>query len=91
MALVFIDRDGTLGGDGGYCHPDDFTLYPESVDAIKRLNENNVRAIVVTNQSHVAFGDITLEQVTQSFERLQRQLQSSGAWLDGLHLSTCTR
>lgn len=86
MNLVFIDRDGTLGGDGGYCNPDDFTLYPESIDAIRRLKESNLKAIVITNQSHIASGDITLEQMNQSFERIQRDLQSNGASLDGWYI-----
>lgn len=86
MTLVFIDRDGTLGGDGGYCHPDDFVLYPESINAIKRLNENGVKAIVITNQSHIASGDITLEQINLSFEQIQRELQANGALLDGWYI-----
>ena len=67
---VFLDRDGTLGGDGGFCHPDAFMLYPEAPHAIKLLNEARLKVIVITNQSRIGHGEITLAQVNACFERL---------------------
>lgn len=83
---VFLDRDGTLGGDGFYCHPDDFRLYSNTAEAIKLLNENEIKAIVITNQTHIAYGEITLDQVNHSFHRIQKELSEAGAFLDGWYV-----
>lgn len=71
---VFLDRDGTLGGDGGYCHPDEFRLFAAVPPAIRLLNEAGYLTIVVTNQTHIGHGEITVEQVDASFRRLQAEL-----------------
>lgn len=83
---VFLDRDGTLGGDGGYCHPDAFQLFPESFEAIRLLNASGLKVVVVTNQTHIGTGEITLAQVEASFRRLQADLASSAAHLDGWYV-----
>lgn len=49
---VFIDLQGTLGGEGtGDIR--DFKLYPFSALAIKEINDHGMLAIVVTDQSHI--------------------------------------
>ena len=58
---VFLDFQGTLGGEG----TDDirsFEFYPFSVDAIKLLNDNEILAIGITNQSNISKGEFTLEE-----------------------------
>ncbi len=34
---VFFDRDGTLGGQGGFCHPDEFQLFDFAPRAIRAV------------------------------------------------------
>lgn len=49
---VFLDMQGTLGGNG----VDDistFEFYPFAINAIKKLNQNKLLAIVITNQSNI--------------------------------------
>jgi len=54
---VFIDRDGTLTQEVGYVnHPQRLRLLPRSAEAIRRLNERGIAAVVVTNQAGVARG-----------------------------------
>jgi histidinol-phosphate phosphatase family protein len=83
---VFLDRDGTLGGDGGYCHPDDFRLFGNVPSAIRLLNEAGYVVIVVTNQTHIGHGEITVQQMDASFRRLQTELAAAGAHLDGWYI-----
>jgi histidinol-phosphate phosphatase family protein len=85
-AAVFLDQDGTIGGDGGYCHPDDFALFPHSYEAIHLLNQAGLKVIVVTNQTRVGKGEITLAHVHASFQRLNSQLRGDGAYLDGWYV-----
>ena len=61
---VFLDRDGTICEEVGYlARPDQVTLVPGSAQAIRRLNQAGVLAIVTTNQSGVARGYFTEEDV----------------------------
>lgn len=83
---VFVDRDGTLGGDGHFCNPDKFELYDFSSFAIRMLNEVGYKVIVITNQSHIASGGITREQVDNSFYKIQDRLRLDGAHLDGWYV-----
>jgi D-glycero-D-manno-heptose 1,7-bisphosphate phosphatase len=83
---VFFDRDGTLGGQGGFCHPDEFELFDFASSAVKTVRDSGFLAVVVTNQSRIAKGEITLAQVNASFQRLQGQLEASGTRLDAWYI-----
>ena len=79
---IFLDRDGTLGGAGGFCHPDEFEFYDFTPEAIKRINAAGFKAVVLTNQSCIAKGQITFEQLQNSIARLNSSLEVHGAKLD---------
>ena len=54
---VFIDRDGTINEEVGYVDSfDRFHILPGVSDAIRKLNENKIPAIVITNQSGIGRG-----------------------------------
>jgi D-glycero-D-manno-heptose 1,7-bisphosphate phosphatase len=54
---VFLDRDGTVNEEVGYVnHLERFTLLPRVGEAIRLLNQNGFKAVVITNQSGVARG-----------------------------------
>ena len=60
-AAVFLDRDGVLIHDSrNYIRSiDDVRLIAGAAEAVRLLNDHDVPAIVVTNQSAVARGYIT--------------------------------
>lgn len=61
---VFLDRDGTINEQVGYCgEPDRIRLIGGAAEAVRRLNELRLLVIVVTNQSAVARGLISEAQV----------------------------
>jgi D-glycero-D-manno-heptose 1,7-bisphosphate phosphatase len=81
---VFLDLQGTLGGEGlgdilG------FSFFPGSVEAIRRLNHAGVLAIVVTNQSHIAKGLLSLADFEQRMLDLNLELAQQGAHFDGVY------
>ena len=81
---VFLDRDGTIIEDVGYLgDADRVRLIPGAAEAIARLNQAGIPAVVVTNQSGIARGllDETAYQATRA--RLDRLLADRGARLDG--------
>jgi len=61
---VFFDRDGVLNVDYGYVfRKEDFQWIPGALDALRLVHELKLLAIVVTNQSGVARGFYTEEDV----------------------------
>lgn len=83
-AAVFLDLQGTLGGEGlGDIR--DFTFYPSAIPAVKMLNEANLLAIVVTNQSRIAQGLFTYEYFLGRMETLKQELAEGGARLDAVY------
>jgi D-glycero-D-manno-heptose 1,7-bisphosphate phosphatase len=83
---VFLDRDGTLNEEVGYVnHIDRVFLLPRAAEAIRLLNQNGLKAVVVTNQSGVARGYFPESLVRQVHEKIQDLLKREGAHLDGIY------
>ena len=81
---VFIDFQGTLGGEG----TDDIhslTLYPFAAQAIRKLNEANLLAIGITNQSHISKGELTWDAYNTKLQSLEMELRQSGAHFDAVY------
>ena len=77
-----LDRDGTIIHDRIYTRdPDDVELLPGAADAIRRLAMAGYPAIVITNQSGIARGIITLAQYRAVRQRLDALLAAEGAVL----------
>lgn len=80
---VFLDRDGTIIEDTGYIRdPERVRLLPGAASAIRRLNQAAVPAIVVTNQSGIARGLLTIEDYDAIVARLTALLAREDAMLD---------
>ena len=61
---VFFDRDHTLNPDSGYISdPAKFDLYPWVPEELARLKAKGFLLIIVSNQSGIARGLITWEQL----------------------------
>ena len=56
---VFIDRDGTIGGDCSIIYPGEFKLYPFTEQAIKLLKSLNIKVFAFTNQPGISRGEST--------------------------------
>lgn len=86
QCAVFFDRDGTINIEGGYInHEDRFVLLPRVAQAIKKLNANNVRAIVCTNQAGVARGYFEEFLIKKVHAKMCALLQAKGAHLDAVY------
>ena len=83
---VFIDRDGTINEEMGYInHVDRFTLLPRTAKAIRLINANGLKAVVVTNQSGVARGMFPETLVGAIHRRMEDLLRADGAHIDGIY------
>ena len=86
---VFLDRDGTLIEDVPYLgDPAQVRLWPGGAEAVQRLRHAGFACVVVSNQSAVGRGMITLEQMHLVHRELERQLAAAGTALDGNYWCT---
>jgi D-glycero-D-manno-heptose 1,7-bisphosphate phosphatase len=77
---VFLDRDGVLIEDTGYPHLEDqMRITPGAPEAVRRLNALGYLAIIVTNQSGVARGLFSLDQMNAFNDALVRRFAAKGA------------
>jgi len=77
---VFLDRDGTIVREAGYLRsPAQLRLLPGAAAAIRRLNGAGFAVIVATNQSGIARGMLTEEDLALVNGALQRRLARRGA------------
>ena len=83
---VFLDRDGTLNREVNYLHKiENFEWVPGAPQAIKRLNALGMPVLVVTNQSGVARGYYTEDDVDRLHAWMNEELAKVGATVDAFY------
>ncbi|PQO31532.1 D-glycero-beta-D-manno-heptose 1,7-bisphosphate 7-phosphatase [Blastopirellula marina] len=83
---VFLDRDGTINEEVKYLSsPHQLRLIPGAAEAIARLNQAGIPVIVVTNQSGIARGYYTEDDVEQVHSYLDKLLADHGASIDAYY------
>jgi D-glycero-D-manno-heptose 1,7-bisphosphate phosphatase len=84
--VVFLDRDGTLNVEAGYIHElERLVLIEGAAEAVKRLNDAGVAAVLVTNQTGAARGYYSEQHILDLNARLVQLLSSEGAHLDAIY------
>jgi D-glycero-D-manno-heptose 1,7-bisphosphate phosphatase len=77
---VFIDRDGTINVDVDFLSsPEQLELIPRSADAIRELNLMNIPVVVITNQSGIARGLFSEDDLSSIHRKLDHLLDQAGA------------
>lgn len=86
MPAVFLDKDGTLLEDVPYnVMPDRMRFASGAFSGLARLATLGLPLIVITNQSGLAFGKFTLEEVEPMRQRLQQMFTLAGAEMTGFY------
>lgn len=84
--FVILDRDGTIIFDKDHLTKvSEVELIPNVGMAIKKLNELDLGVIIVTNQSVVGNGHISLKDLEQIHKRILELLLQDGATIDGIY------
>jgi D-glycero-D-manno-heptose 1,7-bisphosphate phosphatase len=83
---LFTDRDGTINKDCPYCHdPSSLIIYDDAVKIIKEYREKGYLIIMVTNQSGIARGFFTVDDMKRFNRALLDELKRRGAGIDRVY------
>lgn len=83
---IFLDRDGVLNYDTDLIsNPEEFELYPGTIEAVRQINQSGYLAVVATNQSVVARNRTTIEGLGEIHKKMETILGQEGAYLDAIH------
>lgn len=86
---VFLDRDGTINIDQeGYINnPERFELFSFAANSIRKLNKAKFRIFIVSNQSGIARGYYTEEELSAIHAKMIGLLKEADAFIDEIFYS----
>jgi D-glycero-D-manno-heptose 1,7-bisphosphate phosphatase len=85
---LFLDRDGVVieNRDAYVRSWEDVVFIPGALDALAKINKSFFRIIIVTNQSAVGRGIITLERANEINQLLLKEIQKCGGRIDQIYI-----
>ena len=79
MKVVFLDRDGVINIDNHYVYKwEDFEFTPFAINAMKDLKSSGFKLIIITNQSGIARGYYTEEDLFELNNKMKDYLKNYG-------------
>lgn len=79
----FLDRDGTLNVDHNFVHkPEEWDWCTGAIEALRWMNNQNFKIIVVTNQSGIARGRYTESAVQHLHQWVDAKLEEQNLNID---------
>jgi len=83
---IFLDRDGTLNQDVGFTHRvEDLKLLPGACDGLRRLQQAGFELVITTNQSGIARGHFSEDQMHAFNAALVGRLSAEGIAIAGVY------
>ncbi|OQW94348.1 MAG: D-glycero-beta-D-manno-heptose-1,7-bisphosphate 7-phosphatase [Beggiatoa sp. IS2] len=86
MRLVILDRDGVINYDSEEYikSPDEWRPIPGSLEAIARLNQADYRVVIASNQSGLARGLFTFDDLNQIHDKMFNLLAEVGGDIEAI-------
>lgn len=83
---IFLDRDGTINREKHYLYrQEDFEWLPGAKEAIRIFGQLGYKVFIITNQSGIARGYYTEEDVKKLHSWMDIELQQAGGRVDGYY------
>jgi D-glycero-D-manno-heptose 1,7-bisphosphate phosphatase len=83
---VFLDKDGTLIEDVPYnVDPEKIRLNRSCIEGLQKLQEDNFKLIVISNQSGIARGYFSVKELEIARSKLMLLLNEAGVRIDGFY------
>lgn len=78
----FLDRDGTINVDYNFVHtPDEWTWCDGAIEALRWMNDHDFKIIVVTNQSGIARGRYSEQDVQDLHDWVDNRLAQKDIYI----------
>jgi D-glycero-D-manno-heptose 1,7-bisphosphate phosphatase len=75
---IFLDRDGVINVERGYTHRlEDFVILPDLIEVLQLFQKKGYLLIIISNQSGVAKGLYTQEDVEQVHAYLLKEFKKN--------------
>tara|TARA_Y100000816_G_C26065600_1_gene559972 strand:- start:86 stop:610 length:525 start_codon:yes stop_codon:yes gene_type:complete len=86
LKCVFLDRDGVINEDRGYISKiSQFKMYPGVGKAIKFLNDKKYLVIIITNQSGIGRGLISIKELNNIHKYLKEKIKLNKAHINDIY------
>ena len=83
---IFMDRDGVINdADDEIKNINDLKLFPFAAEAIRKINQSEYLAIIITNQGVIAKGFTTFEGLEQIHKKIETELGWQAAKIDAIY------
>ena len=84
---IFLDRDGVLNEENDLYikSPDDLRVFHNSGDAVRRMNEAGFLTVIISNQSGVARGLFTEQDLENVQQKLRFELNKNSGAIDAIY------
>lgn len=89
--FLLLDRDGVINarpGPGWVRHWEEFRFLPRAVEALRKLNENGYKSIIVSNQSGVGRGLLSEEDLETITANFREEAARQGAGIEAVYYCT---
>lgn len=85
---LFLDRDGVIiENRPAYVRKwSDVSIYPDALEALAKASSSPYQIVIVTNQSAVGRGIMTMEQAEAINHKLVHQIEQSGGRIDAVYM-----
>lgn len=88
IPAIFLDRDGVIiKNRADYVRSwDDVDIFPQALEALARLKQWPGKIVIVTNQSVVGRGLISLQDAQDINRYLLREIETAGGRIDAVYM-----
>lgn len=88
---IFFDRDGTINDDVGYLNNlEEISISENTLEALKRISKLDYLNIIVTNQSGVERGYLTLEILNDINKKIKEIIEQHHGRINHIYFDTST-
>mgnify|MGYP006137680895 CR=1 FL=1 len=86
IPAIFLDRDGVINKEYSNQHyQNPLEVIDGAFDAVKKINEKGFLSVIITNQSAVAKGVVTIDKVEKDHKKLEYLFGSQGSYFDRIY------
>jgi D-glycero-D-manno-heptose 1,7-bisphosphate phosphatase len=85
---IFLDRDGVIiENRSDYIRSwKDVQIFPQALRALAKIRDSQYKIVIVTNQSAVGRGLVTIEKANKINDRLIAEINKHGGRVDGVYM-----